>query len=302
MKRKLVKQGAATMMISLPAKWIKQFNLKKGDEIDLEESGDNLVISKDRKKTKKQIRINITDENRKDILVILTHLYRKGFDIITIEGINPKLLNEIKTIVNELLLGFEITEREDAKCRIENISEPTEQKYDSLLRRIFLIIKETHNIVVEDFQKNEFSHLDEIVDLRKQQDKFILFCRRALKHEKDPIVSWELLTFLMHIEHAYHYLYKYASENKIIKSKETINLLEKLGDYLQLYYDAYFKRDINKIHKINNLRKEHHFGKCLKLIEKCRNPVIVSYIRELFRLIQIGTSPVLSELFEEFAG
>ena len=33
MKRKLVKQGAGTMMISLPTKWIKENNLDKGDEV-----------------------------------------------------------------------------------------------------------------------------------------------------------------------------------------------------------------------------------------------------------------------------
>ena len=37
MKRKIVKQGSATMTISLPATWIKKFNLKVGDELEIDE-------------------------------------------------------------------------------------------------------------------------------------------------------------------------------------------------------------------------------------------------------------------------
>ena len=140
--------------------------------------------------------------------------------------------------------------------------------------------------------------------MRHHQDKLILLCRRLIIKEKieiDPLINWELLTFLMHIEHAYYYLYEYAHKNKIKFSNETINLIENLGDYFDFYYNAFYKKDISYIHKLNKLKNEYQFKKCLQLIEnlKTKEIIIASYLRELFRLIQIGTSPILSELIEK---
>ena len=51
MKRKIVKQGAATMTVSLPTSWIKKFDLRQGDSIDVQEIGKSLVMT-----TESQIR------------------------------------------------------------------------------------------------------------------------------------------------------------------------------------------------------------------------------------------------------
>ena len=301
MNRKIIRQGKGGYTIYLPKKWVDSKGLKAGDQVSLVESDNTLLIGSHAKERKEKT-IRITEENKKDIKNILTHLYRNGFDSITITDIDDQLLDEIKGATS-LLLGFEVTERDAKQCRIENISEPTEQKYDVLLRRNFLIIKDTQNIILKDFEDENFKNLREIEELRNQQDKFILFCRRILakeKYERNPLTGWELLTFLMHIEHAYYYLYKYAAESNMKKNREAVELLKELGGYFDLLYDANFKREIRNIHKINSLKNKFQFGKCLALIEKSegKDSVVFSYIRELFRLIQLATSPILSEIIE----
>ena len=74
-----------------------------------------------------------------------------------------------------------------------------------------------------------------------------------------------------------------------------------LEEYFNLFYNAYFKRKKRYVHKINSLKNRHHFGECIEYIEKSKgkNSAVFSYIREIFRLIQIGTSPILAGLFEE---
>jgi hypothetical protein len=54
------------------------------------------------------------------------------------------------------------------------------------------------------------------------------------------------------------------------------------------------------VHELNNLKKKYQFGECIKYLESSsgKNTVIYSYIREIFRMIQIGASPILSELIE----
>ncbi len=290
-------------MVSLPSKWLRENHLTKGDEIEVKEKVDELILStKETFKEKKEITLKITQENKKNLRNILTHLYRKGFDLITLENIDSELLKEIRKITNNLLLGFEITKREEKKCVLENISEPIEQKYGVMLKKVFLIIQEMQDLILEDFSQDRFDNKNEIEETKSQQDKFILFCKRLLtKEQLNHFLEWELLTFLMHIQHSYYYLYKYAEYNKIKKNNDIIRSLKDLQNYFSLFYDSYYNKNIEFINKINNLKDTYHFGQILKLIEKSKtkDAVIFSYIREIFRLIQIGTSPILAEILEK---
>ena len=302
MRRRIIKQGTATLTLSLPAKWTKQRHLKAGDEVDVEEEDKILLVSSIKLPSKKQVTVEITDANRGDITPILTHLYRRGFDTITIKAIDPRLMNEINTTTKDLLLGFEITERNKKQCVISNLSEPTEEKYEVLLRRVFLIIKETQDVILRDFNKGKFESKQEIETMRKQQDKFVLFCRRILMREKaeKSILDWELLTFLMHIHHAYYYLYEYSYQNKVGKNSKFIVLLKNLENYFQLLYDAYYKKDSSYIHKLNRQKKEYQYGACYKYLEqaKGKDAPVFAHIREIFRLVQISSSPILAGLFD----
>ncbi|HLD02663.1 MAG TPA: hypothetical protein VJC07_03125, partial [Candidatus Nanoarchaeia archaeon] len=74
---------------------------------------------------------------------------------------------------------------------------------------------------------------------------------------------------------------------------------KELASYFDLFYNAYYKREISSVHKINSSKFKFQLGECIDLLEKTKNPVVVSYIRELFRTIQIGSSPILAGLFDE---
>jgi phosphate uptake regulator len=303
MKRKLVKQGAATMMISLPAKWIKGNKLEKGDEVELEEKDNELCISTEKvKNQKKEVSIEINDKNREDIRNILTHFYRRGFDKIVLLGLTSEFMDNIRNVTNDLLLGFEVTDRESKKCVVENISEPSDEKYDIIIKKVFMIIKETQDVILEDFESGKILSMNEVEEMRNQHDKFVFFCKRLLfksKTEKTSILEWELLTFLMHIEHSYYYLYKYAYEKKVRPNKEVLGLLKELQGYFKLFSDAYYTGKIEFVHQIDKLKFKYQFGNCLNFLEKSsgKDTVLFCYIREIFRLIQIGVSPVLARMF-----
>jgi phosphate uptake regulator len=304
MKRKLVKQGSSTMMISLPSKWIKSNNLEKGSEIDLEEKENTLIIAGGHKQEKKkETTMHVTDDNRHDIRNMLTHLYRRGIERIIIKGITQKDADTARKTANDILLGFEIVDKTNDFLVLENISEPTEEKYEVMLRRVFLIIKETHRILEEDHKTGRFTRLNDVEELKKQQDKHILFCRRIIAKQNSiqSAIEWELLTFLMHIEHKYYYLYRYATEKKSRSTKQTGELLKQLGSFLEKYYDAYFTKDIKKIHDINKARNEFYFEKCYGELEKSRGreTIMIGQIAEIYRMIQIGTSPILGRLLDD---
>lgn len=291
-------------MVSLPSKWIKQNSLDKGSEIDLLEQDNKITItSSSRENEKKSGIINITPENKDDVKGILTHAYRKGFDKITIIGADQKTKDVIKTTTKNNLMGFEVVDIKLDKCVIENISEPDENKYDTLLRRTFLIIKETYNLLLQDIEQKKQLNESSIEDLKDQQDRILLFCKRLLHKEKINIfIDWELLTFLMHIEHLLHYMSNYYYTNKPNLSKNFIDLFKEYSNYLELFTNAQVKQDINLIHKLSAGKKQFQFGRCLTLLEqsKGKETVMSSYLRELFRLTQISSSPVFAELVDKY--
>jgi phosphate uptake regulator len=95
MDRKLIKQGSGGYTIYLPKKWATKKGLKGGDNISITETDTSLVIGSPIKE-KKEITIEITEENKKEVRNILTHAYRRGFDSIKFTDADPKIVLEIK--------------------------------------------------------------------------------------------------------------------------------------------------------------------------------------------------------------
>jgi len=301
MERKLIKQGYGGLTVYLPKKWIEKRKLTEKDQVSIREVGDHLVIeSVDN--LQKEVQITLDEDNFSNLKNLLTHIYRKGFSRIILKTPSKSALEEIKKILSRVLLGFEITSANDKEIIIENISEPNEQKYEVILRKIFFIIKETQEVMKESFLSSKF-RVKEMNALKDQNDRFILFCKRLIEKgsfEGSSFIEWELLTFLMHIQHSYYYLFTYFSKNKLSKKEEIESLLVHLEEYFDLFRDAYYNKDISSVNKINNLKKEYQFGSVLKLIENSegKDAVVFSYIKDIFRIIQIGSSPILSAIIK----
>ena len=301
MERKLIKQGKGGFTIYLPKKWVDSKNLKEGEAVDVAEFENGLFVSSESKKHK-SCALTLDEEGRNDVKNILTHVYRRGFDKISISGLDNKSFSIIEATIKEQLPGLEVTEHRDDTCVLESLSDPTDQKYEALVRFLFFIIKETQQIIIKDFETNRLSRFKEIEERTRKHDRLVYLCRRILSKElysHNAVLEWELLTFLMHIQHGHYYLYQYASEEGVKREAEVIALLKELASYFDLFYNAYYKREISSVHKINSSKFKFQLGECIDLLEKTKNPVVVSYIRELFRTIQIGSSPILAGLFDE---
>ena len=114
-------------------------------------------------------------------------------------------------------------------------------------------------ILLENITKNNLSNLSEIEELRNNNDKYILFCRRILiqgKTGRNQITNWEFLTFLTHIQHTYYYLYEYLT-----KKDFNGNVLLCCNDY-------------HSSIKFGNLEKE-------KIIDIWEKPIYKNFRRQL---------------------
>ncbi len=303
MERKLIKQGGGGYTIYLPKKWVDDKGLSSGGTVNVVEK-DTALIIRSESKTLHESTIDMQSKNGFELRVLLTHAYRRGIQKVKLNNINENLQKDAKEIVSKLLLGFEITSKTNNSITIENISEPTNQKFEIILDRLLLITDETFSFILEQNSKRQYGNMDEMKDIRANHDRFLLFCRRLISKEQidaNPVILWELLTFLQHIEHTAYYMYEYLVDNKIKPSDRIIISINEIRKYFEMLSSAYKERDLSIVHLINDKRKIYHFGKALKDIEfaKGKEAVVLSYTRELFRLIQISTSPIISLCLEK---
>ncbi|HLD12301.1 MAG TPA: hypothetical protein VJB87_01775 [Candidatus Nanoarchaeia archaeon] len=300
MERKLIKQGQDGYTVYLPKAWIKKKGLQQGDTVSIQETDTALVVTS-KVQEKRVGTITVTKDNADQLEVLLTHLYRVGFEKIVLSGVTSSFLPQVKVICQALLLGFEIVHHANNEIVLENITEPTDQKYAVIFRRILLIVEETVKIVSTDIQSGKLNNLKEVDSLRLQVDKYMLFCRRVLAREsevKNTVIEWELLSWVRHVQHALQYTYKFAVKYGMTSDKDLCLLMQLVQEYVLLLVDACVSRDIQKVYRLNVLKKDLHFGKLLDSLKKGKNAVVLSSLREVARLTQLASSPLLSLLLD----
>ena len=287
MKRKIVKQGKATMTISLPAPWIHKFNLKEGDELNIEEQGNSIKISTEQAQGKRSIEISASEHgifNKQD----LSHLYILGYDEIIINFNDPEVLNQIKQRIPDCI-GYEIIDQSETRITIKSISGELEEEFDNILRKVFLIQKEMAEDVYDSLKNKEFERLNQIKDLETINNKFTSFLLRLLskrgyKKQNRSLQAYDMVQNLERIADEYKYICETMGNTKKDINKDAIDLLKQINEYFNLFYEIHYRFDAKKKIKINQIHKEldkkakillnreailsHHL---INLIDKIRN-------------------------------
>ena len=163
MKRRIVQHGSSSLTITLPIKWATKYDLKKGDELELEMSGPILMVSttKEIASPKKEVSVSDSGIFTKNNL---SHLYQLGYDEIVIRYEDPSTLEEIKRRIVGCM-GYEIIDQKENRVYIKSIATTIETEFDTLLRKSFQITNEMARSVLEALEKQEFEKLKEIMEI-----------------------------------------------------------------------------------------------------------------------------------------
>ena len=143
--RKIQKVGAATLTISLPKAWVKQRNLKKGDQVFLVEEGRALkVLPSD---VAEERRINATDYIVDSDLCdepgmlerVIVGNYVLGHERIIVRSslrLRSDHQDEIRRSVRRLI-GMGIVEEDSAKVVLQCSINPSNYPLDTLVKRLY---------------------------------------------------------------------------------------------------------------------------------------------------------------------
>ena len=244
MKRKIVQHGSSSLTITLPVKWAAKFSLKKGEELDVEESGTALVISTE-KETSAHKKLVSTAASGIFTKNNLSHLYQLGYDEIEIRYDNPQILDDIKQRLPNCV-GFEIIDQKQGKVLIKNIATTIESEFDTLLRKAFQVTNEMAKDILNVFEKQHYKELPVIRNMESLNNKFTDICirilnKRGYKKPKRTMQMYEIVKNIERIADEFKYVCDlFANYNKKI-DKNLLKMFREAVDYYLAFYNMFYK-------------------------------------------------------------
>ena len=312
-KRRVIQIANSTQLISLPRKWSQKYNIQKGDELEIEEQGNKLLIGTDKGTSLEKTEVDVTGLDRTSILYYIQSLYRSGYDEILIKFNEPYTVhlrtNEKKKIISVIhevvgrLAGFEIVQQKENFCVIKDISEISAKEFETALRRIFLLLVDANKDLLEGAKNDNMALIETIDEKHNSVMKFVSYCLRILNKKGYP--EPRKLTFIYHIianldkvADVLKYCARYLVDNKVVLRKESKLIISYAHSAVDLYYDFFYKFDIKKVRELYENR-----DKSIKLIiknEKRAAPQDLAYTWMLASLLELITDITDSRISLEY--
>ncbi len=251
MKRKVVKHGPSTLIISIPSGWAKKYSVKQGDELDVDEQGSRLIIDNKGEKQLPEINMDISGLKPKMIRRFLVNSYQYGYDKINVLYNNPKQCLHIQHKLPELL-GYEIIERTNEGCVIKNIAKKIDIDFKNSIKKTFLILNGMIDDLCEGYRDEDKKRMANIHYKDVDINKYTSFCLRMINKEtytgypsSQIHTIYHIIITLENVADNYKKLSKLLS--KFPKDKNIQKILLKLKDYFKQNYEFFYKPDKEKV-------------------------------------------------------
>ncbi len=299
MKRKLIQHGLSSLTVSLPRNFVKTNNLKKGEEIEVLENGENLLVSAKKHYEKRKITIDVS-ESQPMLRKIIGATFKSGYDEIEIKFSSAEELKAVKELVREQFTGFEIISQAKNSLTLKNLAENNFEEFPNVLRRFFLVLNQIAEETPRALEKNDFEWLKSLALLKVESDKFADYCRRAINLGADTRSkrSAPLYTIIEELEKTmdrYAELEIYVSSNKIKASGELISLLKGIFEFETNFYQIFYKFEMEKIVELGK-KKQALQKQIEKIAEKSSKKElrIVSIADRILNLIFDLNGPLMA--------
>lgn len=233
MRRKLTKNGPSSLCVSLPSKWIKKNQIQKGEDVNLEEVENRIIISSINTNSCKQKEVNFKDidlEAQKDILL---SLHKKGVDEIRILVDEEKTVKDIYSFLEKSNLGYDIVNQTKGSIIVKSVSNPENEEFYNLFKRTFRLSLQFGEKINRVLQEEE--EITETTMLHaKSITKLANYCQRIIVKEemKDSLFYYQILDSLVLISTELNSLYQEVADDEQV----SVELVDQYNDIYETFY------------------------------------------------------------------
>ncbi len=312
MKRKVIQIAESTQLISLPRKWTQTFGIKKGQELDIEEKGNKLIISTENAVDRSKIVVDISHLDRTSIIFYVRSLYRKGYDEIEIHFSNALVPHfrvgkevSVNSVLHEeirRLLGFEIILQKENMCIIKDISSVSFKEFDTVMRRILRLFVDAVSDFVKGCKEGKTILLETIEEKHNTITRFTSYALRILNKsgfsdQHHNSILYAIIIFIDKMTDVIKYSARELLQEKIKFSKPSIALFDLLLESCQTYEEIFYKFNNKKVFELYNKRND-----ALQALRKAANDMskrelwFITEVRNLFEYLVAITESRLSLL------
>ena len=297
MKRKAIQLAKQTIVISLPSKWVKQQGIKKGDEIDVEERGNELIVGS--KGVLEQKKITLDVKGITNVLHrVVGALYKAGYTEIEFIYEFPEELSIIQKTIRRSLTGFEIIEQSKNKVIIREVSKLDIEEFDQVLKKCFQSLICAGEESLECIKKLDANGMEKIALMDDMINTYCDFCRRILNANQNiskAPVKYFIAEQLEKIGDIYRDLCRYMAKKPFRINKDVLKLYEEINLFFCDFYELFYKFDLKKIEDFTIKRKKirEKLNNCIIAVSK-KEIMIILYLNNLFESIFDMNGPLLT--------
>ena len=268
MIRKIIRSGPATLSVSLPMPWTKKFNIKKGQEINVEEQGNSLMIKTTLPIEEESVKLNIT-ELYPFSTKIIAMLYRAGYKKIKVvyapnhlvmhRGKEIKELDMIKNTFDHLI-GMQLWEiGKDKNENYATVIESTKlnpKEFENVFNKLYFHLLCQSDQIHESLSKNKdiFDEALLVERLINQTQDFLIKILISFGHEeyKKTLAYHDYILRLESIGDRYFDIAKNYHKNKEVIDFETVKYLKRANDFIEHSASLYRKFDFDGLIILTN--------------------------------------------------
>lgn len=262
MRRKVIQIADSTQLVSLPRKWALKYGIKKGDEIEIEEKGEKLIINSEKGLQLHSVEIDITGLDRTSILYYIEILYRIGYDEIRVKYNQPYTehfrLKKKENIISVLhyvatrLIGMEIIEQKNNIVVMKSLEHVSAKEFNTALNRIFMLLQDTSEDFIRGAQKGDMLLLETIESKHDSIAKFINYTMRILNTKgpgdnRNSFLLFHILNQLDKITDVIKYSARELYNHKKPLSSDALDIITQINKSIHWYVEFFLKFDRIKI-------------------------------------------------------
>ena len=255
MKRSIMLLGGKTLVISLPAKWAKHNNLRKGQEIDINDKDGLLYISPNSLKEHSSVLLDIRDKRSNSlILKMIFSAYITGYDEINIRFKGKEQLDLIHSMAYTLI-GFATMSQSNNVVTLRDLSEVNLEEFDNIYPKIYLMLKEVINEGVDCLEYGDFERLAGFSQRDFAINQYVNFCLRSILRSNTmspnkKVFYYSKLTNLEQLGDAFINFFEFVSKERITLEKSEKQCFKRIKERIYELGKVIYKPSLDNITKL----------------------------------------------------